>query len=215
MQTRPILSTLMRLTAAALCAATTAACGSELLRTGRAPVLLVITSIDAAKGDDTAEFVRPLLSDVLTYVEVQINGVTTRVPTIFNDIGRAQFQVVAKDQSVTASPTSPINAVTLTRYRVTYRRTDGRNTPGVDVPYPFEGGVTATIGPGESGEVIFDLVRHAAKSEPPLRNLINAGGTMFISTVAEVTFYGRDQNGNEVVATGMVDVTFADFGDED
>ena len=35
-----------------------------------------------------------------------------------------------------------INAVTLTRYHVDYRRTDGRNTPGVDVPYSFDGGLS-------------------------------------------------------------------------
>ena len=28
----------------------------------------------------------------------------------------------------------------MTRYRVEFRRTDGRNTPGVDVPYGFDGG---------------------------------------------------------------------------
>jgi hypothetical protein len=209
------LSILMRLAGAALCAVTAAGCGSELLRTGRSPVFLAITQIDAAKGNDTGTFATPLLSDVETLVEVTVNGTTTKVPTIFNDLGRAAFEVVAKDQTLTASPTTPINAVTLQRYRVTYRRTDGRSTPGVDVPFPIEGGLTATIAPGQSGEVIFDLVRHAAKSEPPLRNLRHLGGSIFISTVAEVTFYGRDQNGNEVVATGTVDVTFADFGDED
>ena len=34
-----------------------------------------------------------------------------------------------------------------------------------------------------------------------------------ISTIAEVTFYGRDQAGNEVSATGMLSVNFGDFGD--
>jgi hypothetical protein len=74
--------------------------------------------------------------------------------------------------------------------------------------------VTLTIPAGASGNVVFDLVRHAAKSEPPLRNLIAGGGLQFISTVAEITFYGRDQNGNELMVTGMMDITFADFGDE-
>jgi len=34
-----------------------------------------------------------------------------------------------------------------------------------------------------------------------------------ISTVADITFYGHDQVGNEVSVSGSIDVTFANFGD--
>jgi len=34
-----------------------------------------------------------------------------------------------------------------------------------------------------------------------------------ISTIAEVTFYGRDQAGNEVTANASLSVNFADFAD--
>ncbi|HEX4915557.1 MAG TPA: hypothetical protein VFV51_16480, partial [Vicinamibacterales bacterium] len=98
--------------------------------------------------------------------------------------------------------------------RVNYRRSDGRNTPGVDVPHSFDGATSVTIQSGSTGDVVFDLVRHSSKLEPPLRNLIAGGGLIFINTIAEITFFGRDQNGNEVTATGMVDVIFGDFGDE-
>ena len=218
MTTRQILSNVMRPLVAVGCLLSTASCGSELLRTGRAPVMLVITQLDAHKGNES-EFVTPLLSDVETFVSVQIDGEQVRVPTIFNDIGRAQFRVEVKDQSsLIGSPnpvtTSPLNAITLTRYRVTFRRSDGRNTPGVDVPFGFDGAVTSTIQPETAGSVIFDLVRHASKMEPPLRQMIGGGGLNVISTIAEVTFFGRDQNGNEVTATGSLDVVFSDFGDE-
>ena len=218
MTTRQILSNVMRPLVAAGCLLSTASCGSELLRTGRAPVTLVIMQMDAHKGNET-EFATPLLSDVQTFVNVQIDGQQVRVPTIFNDIGRAQIRAELKDQSgLIGSPnpvtTSPLNAITLTRYRVNFRRTDGRNTPGVDVPFGFDGALTMTIQPEGAGDVIFDLVRHASKSEPPLRNMIGGGGLNIISTIAEVTFYGRDQNGNEVTATGSLDVVFGDFGDE-
>jgi hypothetical protein len=63
--------------------------------------------------------------------------------------------------------------------------------------------------------VSFEVVRHQAKLEPPLKNLTGFGGLGFISTVAEITLWGRDQNGNEVVATAFLDIHFADFGDED
>ena len=213
MSTRTFISTVGRLVLAAACLGPSVSCGSELLRTGRAPVYLTITSLAAAKGDKPDEFVANLLSDVQTLVDVTVGGVTVKVPTIFNDLGRATLVVALKDPSIAATG---MNAVTITRYHVEFRRSDGRNAPGTDVPYAFDGGVTATIPVGGSGrEVIFDLVRHAAKLEPPLRNMVGAGGRIFISTIAEVTFYGRDQNGNEVIASGMMDVSFGDFGDEE
>ncbi len=92
-------------------------------------------------------------------------------------------------------------------------RSDGRNTPGIDVPYGFDGGTTATIPESGTTDVVFDLVRHQHKEEPPLRNLRGNGGASIISTIAEVTFYGRDLAGNEVEATGKIQVNFADFAD--
>ena len=66
---------------------------------------------------------------------------------------------------------SPNNEITVTRYRVTYRRSDGRNTPGVDVPYAFDGAATGTIPSGGTLTLDFELVRHIAKEEPPLAPL--------------------------------------------
>lgn len=215
MTTRHILANVMRPLVAAACLLVGTGCGSELLRTGRAPVILVVQQLSASGGANPGDFATPLLSDVQSVVD--------DVATVFNDLGRATLRAELKDQSnaivrdplnpVTAPSATPLNAVTITRYRVTYRRSDGRNTPGVDVPFGFDGAVTITIQPGSQADVIFDLVRHASKSEPPLRNLIAGGGLRFISTVAEVTFFGRDQNANEVMATGMIDVVFGDFGD--
>jgi hypothetical protein len=45
--------------------------------------------------------------------------------------------------------------------------------------------------------------------------LINGGNARFISTIAEITFYGRDQAGNEVTAVGMMNVNFGDWADPD
>ena len=44
-------------------------------------------------------------------------------------------------------------------------------------------------------------------------SLRNGGGQGFIHTLAEVTFYGRDLSGHEVVASGLISVNFGDFGD--
>lgn len=189
-------------------------CG-EVARTGRSPVILIIESLEAASGAEPTEFGSLLYADVQTLVEQQINGQSVRVPTIFSDVGRVSFRVALKNPGNITSPLAPstLNDVTITRYRVRYVRTDGRNTPGVDVPFGFDGGVTVTV-PGNGGaEVGFELVRHSAKSEPPLRNLIGSGGAMFIMTIAEITFFGRDQAGNDIEATGMMTVNFGDWGD--
>jgi hypothetical protein len=218
MTTRHILSNAMRLLVAAACVVTASGCGSELLRTGHAPMMLVIRSIQASSGGSTTpSFVSTLQSDVQVLVRTTVNSVEIVTPTIFNDLVQVSLDLIQKDQSgllpgSAARSTSPINDVTLTRYRVSFRRSDGHNTPGVDVPFGFDGALTTTISPG-GGAVIFDLVRHQAKLDPPLRNLIGFKGLVFISTVAEITLWGRDQNGNEVTATGSIDVQFADFGD--
>lgn len=102
--------------------------------------------------------------------------------------------------------------MTIRRYRVTFLRADGRNVPGVDVPYPVDGAVTATISDSPIA-VPFEIVRAQAKLESPLRPLVGFGGRLLISTIAEVTFYGEDQVGNEVQATGTITVNFGDFAD--
>ena len=212
MSTRTVFANFGRLAVVAA-AVISASCGGELMRTGRSPMMLVVDRMEATAGGaggggSAAGF---LLSDVQVLVEQTINGVTVKVPTVFNDSLSVTLRTIEKNPDAIATTT---NAVTLTRYRVVFLRTDGRNTPGVDVPFGFDGGVSATINPGNQATVSLDLVRHQAKLEPPLKNLISTGGLGFISTIAEITIYGRDQNGNELSATGRIDVQFADFGDE-
>ena len=193
-------------------AALSASCG-EYVRQGSSPVQVVILSLEAASGAQADKFGGNLLSDVITNVKRQINNEQVQVPTIFNDVGRVSMKLLLKDQgapSVTNVP-SPINEVTMSRYRVTYRRADGRNTPGVDVPFPFDSAVTFTI--PEQGNVVaaFEIVRPIAKEESPLAAL--RASAVSISTIAEVSFYGRDQAGHDVSATGNIGVDFANFGD--
>ena len=106
-----------------------------------------------------------------------------------------------------------MNQVTFTHYHVEFIRADGRNHPGVDVPYAFDSAVTVTSGPGTPGTAGFELVRHPAKKEAPLVAL--ADNLQFITTIARVTFYGKDHAGNDVTAIGQVGVTFGNFGDPD
>lgn len=173
-------------------------CG-ELTRQGQSPGYLVIQVLEGAGGGSDAEFSGVLASDVETVVDGQ--------PTVFADVGRATLALRLKDPGASTAP-SPNNAITVNRYRVTYVRTDGRNTPGVDVPYAFDGAITLTVAGEASAE--FTLVRVIAKQEAPLAALRFNG--VFIDTIAEVTFYGRDQTGREVSAVGRLSVNFGNYG---
>lgn len=196
----------------ALLAMAGAGCG-DLVRQGRGPVQVVIMSLTAASGADPERLGGTLHSDVITNVTRTINGTQVTVPTVFSDHGQVVMSLLLKDpgQPGVASTPSAINQVTFTRYRVSFTRADGRNMPGVDVPYGFDGAITFTVPQDGTVTANFELVRHIAKSEAPLRALQNAAGT--ISTIAEVSFYGRDQAGNDVAASGSILVDFGNFGD--
>lgn len=191
-------------------------CG-DVARTGQAPAFLIIESLEAASGADPNTFSGILNSDVETIVESQVGGQTVRTPTVFNDPGRAIFRLALKNPGGTTSPLGPttLNEITISRYRVVYKRSDGRSTQGVDIPYSFDGAFTLTVPTSGTVTGVFDVVRHQAKREPPLSNMARGGAARLLSTIADITFYGRDQAGNEVVVTGSISVNFADFGDPD
>jgi len=175
--------------------AVSSACG-EFTREGRAPVVLVVDSLII--GDDEQG---TLLSDVITK------------NSTLNDMAEVEMRLVLKDPGppgVTVGP-SLLNAVTITRYRVEYRRTDGRSTQGVDVPYSFDSALTFTVPNDGVATGVFQLVRHTAKEEAPLKAL--ASNFDIISTIAYVTFYGHDQAGNDVSATATIGVDFGNFAD--
>jgi hypothetical protein len=191
---------------AALCAVAAMALGSascgDVSRSGRSPSVLVIDQLTGSSGATPSEFGNTLESDVLT------NG------SIFADNGSAVMYLVLKDNAdpTNAAVPSVVNRMKITRYRVVYRRADGRNTPGVDVPFPFDGAITATITHATSS-INFTLVRVQAKVEAPLAALARQGGAIAISTIADITFYGEDLAGNAFQATGSISVNFADWAD--
>ena len=188
-------------------------CG-DVVRQGTSPVFLVVDSIQAASGAAPGEMGGFLLSDVQTLVDQTIGGQTVQVPVIYNDVGEVTLRLLAKDagNGLNSLAPTPLNAVTIRRYRINFIRADGRNTPGVDVPYPVDGAVTATISQTPS-VVPFEVVRHQQKLEQPLKSLANFGGRLFISTIAEITFYGADQVGNEVQVKATMSVSFSDYAD--
>lgn len=196
-----------------LLAAAAAGCGQQNT-VGRSPSYLVLESLQGASGATPSTFSGVLESDVVTNVKTTVGDQEVLAPTIFEDIGQVKLRMALKDGgngTAVAAPT-PVNSVTVNRYHVDFKRSDGRNTQGVDVPYSFDGAATGTIG-ADGSVLTFVLVRAQAKLEAPLRALRNSGGAIVISTLAEVTFYGADQNGNTVSVTGTISVNFADWGD--
>ena len=193
--------------------ALSASCG-DFVREGRSPVFLVVKSLSASRLGGTLS--ATLQSDVVVLKRSPDPCTDTApCPTIVNDVGEAILAIQLKDQGSLGNVDSPslTNQVTINRYRVEYRRTDGRNTPGVDVPFPFDSAVTVTIPPEGDAIIGFQIVRHTAKMEAPLAALSQSGNV--ISTIATVTFYGRDQAGNEVSGSGNIGIDFSDWADED
>jgi hypothetical protein len=182
----------------ALALAATSACG-QANSTGRSPSYLLIDLLQAASGAKPDAFSTTLQADV------QTKG------GVFEDPGKVLLRVALKDVTSASAPTTT-NSVTVTRYHVTFRRADGLNTQGVDVPFGFDGAATGTID-ANGGTLVFVMVRAQAKLESPLVELRGGGGKIVISTLADVTFYGQDQNGNHVVVTGTISVNFADWAD--
>jgi hypothetical protein len=174
-----------------------ASCGS-VVRQGTGTSFLIVNQLEFARGDQPSTFVANAISDV-------------NAPDVgnFNDLARATFSVGLKDPGAATGPTQN-QFITIDRYHVRYFRADGRNIQGVDVPYEFDGAFTATIG-AATVQSSFTLVRHDAKREPPLATL---GVNRLILTVfAEITFYGRDQTGHQVVATAQTSIEFGNFAD--
>jgi hypothetical protein len=191
-----------------------ASCG-DVVRQGSSPVYLVIDQLQGLRGAATlGQPTNPLISDVITNVSTPPPCTTTSpCATIFGDSGSVTLRAPLKDIGGTA-PLSPTtnNEVTINRLHVQYSRADGRNTPGVDVPFSFDSAVTGTVLAGGTLQLGFELVRNVAKQESPLVQLRTSSN--FISVIAAITFYGVDRAGNDIQVTGQMQIEFGNFGDQ-
>jgi hypothetical protein len=198
------------LTLAAVVAATMS-CG-DAVRNGSSAVYLTVQSFTAAPGGGhgAGVFTSTLLSDVQVLVTTPAPCSTTSpCATVFDDSGQITLALTPKNTLV--APTTN-NQVTITRYTVAFTRADGLNTPGVYVPYGFDGFVTTTIPvTGSGASVTFELVPHLAKLQTPLVQLVSSG--VIINTIATVTLYGSDQVGNAVSVSASMSIEFGNFGD--
>jgi hypothetical protein len=175
----------MRLGTAVAVALALAGCSADYVEQNQSSVLLLVESVNSGE---------PLLSDV------NVDG------AVVNCLGTVGVSVRAKNP---ANPVNPVNDVRILRYEVSYRRSDGRGVPGVDVPYTISGNLTVTA-PAGGGVTTFslDLVRHQAKLVPPLSNIT---GLQVVTMFADVTLTGQTIAQQTVSGRGSVQITFADF----
>jgi hypothetical protein len=205
--------TTVRFIGMAAIVAASISCG-DVVRTGRSPAYLVIDSLQGAPGNRPTPLVGNLSSDVVTNLTSPAPCTSTNpCPTIFNDVGNATLRLALKDIGSPSTPSTPTtnNEVTITRIHIKYKRADGRDQQGVDVPYEWDAAATVTVPAAGIATIGFELVRSIAKSESPLVQLQTSPS--IINTITEVTFYGRDQAGNAVSVTGLIQINFGNFGD--
>ena len=74
--------------------------------------------------------------------------------------------------------------------------------------------MTSVIGIGDTRDVTLTIVRAAAKMEPPLVDLHIGRDAGVLTAHARVDFYGHDQVGQEVKATGYLTIHFANYINE-
>jgi hypothetical protein len=202
--------------AGALCVLTVmAGCVPDWARENETNLLMTIAKITGSPGGTGAEVGDILFSDVSQWI---------------NDDAVVTVSLFRKNPTVVVS--TPLEDVRLDSYSVRYFRTDGHSVEGLDVPHRITGPLNSvlvhapTITGESTADVVINVVRHTAKREAPLINLIDTDlfpngrsllltGNGIITTVAEITVYGRQvTSGDAISATGSFQVAFADFADQ-
>jgi len=145
-----------------------------------------------------------------------VNFLQSDVLTSENTVTADQATVTLGAQMLNPNPisgSSQYNNVMVTRYVVTYFRSDGKNIEGVDIPYSFEGHLSTLVEIDIFEELSFVLVREVAKLEPPLINLHEGRGDGVLQLKAKVDFYGHDLANKAVKSTGYLSIFFANYAD--
>ncbi len=149
--------------------------------------------------------------DFLNSDVIKINS-DTRASYVTADVAKATLRAALLDPAPLMGA-SIYNDILVTRYVVNYTRSDGKNTPGVDVPYSIEGSLSALVRIDQTTDVSFIVVRETAKLEPPLVNLAIGRADGVIVATAKIDFYGEDMTKRKVKATGYLTIEFANYID--
>ena len=171
----------------------------------RSGSLLVVDSLKGMDMEDNeVNFVQ---SDVI------FEDPDTGSTTIHADVAVATLSALPLNPSPVTG-TSQYMDIKITRYIVTYSRSDGNNAQGVDVPYSFEGHLSETIPVGTTKDISFVIVREVAKMEPPLIGLHEGRDKGVLEIKAKVEFFGHDLAERKVKATGYISIFFANYANE-
>lgn len=144
----------------------------------------------------------PIFSDVVTIEDT--------IALVYEDVAVATvaFDVHFYDVPFGSSQPSGYGAH-LTRYTVTFESVED---PDDVVPSTHEGALNVIIPPGEEQSVSFVLVTAESKGAAPLVDLALGGE---LRTKAIVEFFGtEDKTGQELQATGELQVNFANWADD-
>lgn len=167
-------------------------CSADYAQNGKAQYVLLMTGINEG---------RVLESDV------RIGS------SICPDFVELRVENHSKNPNVASSPGFRGDMV-IERYEVSYFRSDGRSTQGVDVPYSITGNVAFEIQAEGAEALNLEVVRRQAKIEPPLASLVGVGGGTIVTMFAEVTLHARMTTGEATnSATARLQIDFADFAD--
>ena len=182
-----------------------ASCGDQT-RQGQTSSYLVLTALEGASGAEPG-----------TFGTVAQLGRHHRRQQVRDDLHRSRpgarsswrSRIRARRRRRTRRPRTTSSRST--QYHVEYVRSDGHNVAG-------RGRAVRVRRRGhrrlsrDTRTVAFTLVRNQAKLEAPLKALgLQRAASSRRSP--KVTFYGHDQTGREVSATGNIEVSFANFGD--
>jgi hypothetical protein len=165
--------------------------------------LIVISLMGLDNNGQASDYIQ---SDVL------YEDPSSEATTIYADIATAVLTAQMLDPDPIAGVSSYAD-IQLEKYQVRYTRTDGLNTPGVDVPYPIEGDLSVLVRVGAQTSVSFVIVRESAKMESPLLDLLqDSTRAENFTAIATVDFYGHDLSGKAVKASASISITFANYG---
>jgi len=101
--------------------------------------------------------------------------------------------------------------IVIERYEVQYYRSDGRSTPGVDVPFSISGNLAFEVIFNEDTNVPIEVVRRQAKIEPPLLGLMDNGKV--VTMFAKIILHAKTNAGKASTASGQMQIDFANFAD--
>ena len=180
------------------------------------PVLLILSACNPIEDDSTSssmlivESIRGTDNDGKAADFLQSD--VLRKGAVYADIATATLRAETLDPDPLLG-TSQYNDIILNRYTVSYSRVDGKSTPGVDVPLPFEGSLSAQIKAGNTTSFSFVVVREVAKMEPPLVGLVEGRAEGVLQAIARIDFYGQDLASRKVKATGYLTIYFANYVD--